>query len=148
MFVFRSLPDQNSISIYTSSHRQHFLILHNQLKEQAEHFVAAADLEKRNIETFAEQTALMKHKILNQRKMMGGVNAAKENEFMVQKQVREAFSGGEGETTPSPDVIQDSVSVSSTEPDVWIDTPRKVPEKWKRSNVGLPLHTPTIFCHN
>lgn len=35
----------------------------------------------------------MKHKILHQRKIMGGVNAAKENEYMVQKQVRwRAFS--------------------------------------------------------
>lgn len=43
--------------------------------------------EKGAIDTVAEQTGLMKHKILHQRKMMGGVNAAKENEYMVQKQV-------------------------------------------------------------
>lgn len=47
--------------------------------------------EKRAIDTVAEQTGLMKHKILHQRKIMGGVNAAKENEHMVQKQVRTSF---------------------------------------------------------
>lgn len=47
----------------------------------------AIEAEKGAIETVAEQTSLMKRKILHQRKMMGGVNAAKENEHMVQKQV-------------------------------------------------------------
>lgn len=60
----------------------------HQLQEQAEHFVVSIESEKRAIDTVAEQTGLMKHKILHQRKMMGGVNAAKENEYMVQKQVR------------------------------------------------------------
>lgn len=49
----------------------------------------AIEAEKRTVGTIAEQTGLMKHKILHQRKMMGGVNAAKENEYMVQKQVRQ-----------------------------------------------------------
>ena len=60
---------------------------HHQLQEQAEHFMVSIESEKRAIDTVAEQTGLMKHKILHQRKMMGGVNAAKENEYMVQKQV-------------------------------------------------------------
>lgn len=47
----------------------------------------AIEKEKQTIATVAEQTGLMKHKILHQRKIMGGVNAAKENEYMVQKQV-------------------------------------------------------------
>lgn len=59
-----------------------------QLHEQADHFLVSIEAEKRAIDTVAEQTGLMKHKILHQRKMMGGVNAAKENEYMVQKQVR------------------------------------------------------------
>eukprot|EP00903_Cladosiphon_okamuranus_P016522 g15243.t1 len=59
-----------------------------QLHEQAEHFMVSIESEKTAIDTMAEQTGLMKHKILHQRKMMGGVNAAKENEYMVQKQVR------------------------------------------------------------
>lgn len=50
--------------------------------------MVSIETEKRAIDTVAEQTGLMKHKILHQRKMMGGVNAAKENEYMVQKQVR------------------------------------------------------------
>ena len=58
-----------------------------QLQEQADHFLVSIEAEKRAIDTVAEQTGLMKHKILHQRKMMGGVNAAKENEYMVQKQV-------------------------------------------------------------
>lgn len=59
-----------------------------QLQEQADHFLALIETEKRGIDTVAEQTGMMKHKILHQRKMMGGVNAAKENEYMVQKQVQ------------------------------------------------------------
>lgn len=141
----RPLPNHNSIFIYTPSHRQHFFLKHNQLQEQAEYFVAAADLEKRNIETFAEQTALMKHKILKQRKMMGGVNAAKENEFMVQKQVREALSGRGDDNTPSPDVLQDSVPVSSAEPHVWKDTPRNIPENGRKA--CWSSITPVIYCH-
>lgn len=62
-----------------------------QLHEQADHFLVSIEAEKRAIDTVAEQTGLMKHKILHQRKMMGGVNAAKENEYMVQKQVRYLF---------------------------------------------------------
>ena len=58
-----------------------------QLHEQAEQFLVAIETEKGAIETVAEQAGLMKRKILHQRKMMGGVNAAKENEHMVQKQV-------------------------------------------------------------
>lgn len=50
--------------------------------------MVSIESEKRAVDTVAEQTGLMKHKILHQRKMMGGVNAAKENEYMVQKQVR------------------------------------------------------------
>ncbi|CAM9484441.1 unnamed protein product [Scytosiphon promiscuus] len=59
-----------------------------QLQEQGEHFLVSIEVEKKAIDTVAEQTGLIKHKILHQRKMMGGVNAAKENEYMVQKQVR------------------------------------------------------------
>lgn len=57
------------------------------MQEQVEHFLVAIEAEKRAIATVAEQTRIMRHKILHQRKMMGGVNAAKENEYMVQKQV-------------------------------------------------------------
>lgn len=66
-----------------------------QLQEQADHFLVAIEKEKQTIATVAEQTGLMKHKILHQRKIMGGVNAAKENEYMVQKQVsnHRAYAG-------------------------------------------------------
>lgn len=64
-------------------------MLAQQLHEQAEQFLVAIEAEKGAIETVAEQASLMKRKILHQRKMMGGVNAAKENEHMVQKQVRQ-----------------------------------------------------------
>lgn len=57
------------------------------MQEQGEHFLVSIEAEKKAIDTVAEQTGLIKHKILHQRKMMGGVNAAKENEYMVQKQV-------------------------------------------------------------
>lgn len=56
--------------------------------------MVSIESEKRAIDTVAEQTGLMKHKILHQRKMMGGVNAAKENEYMVQKQVRTFLGTG------------------------------------------------------
>ena len=59
-----------------------------QLQEQAEQFIVAIEAEKGEVDTVTEQAGLMKSKILHQRKMMGGDNAAKENEHMVQKQVR------------------------------------------------------------
>ncbi|CAM9300456.1 unnamed protein product, partial [Choristocarpus tenellus] len=58
----------------------------SQLQDHVDHYTAAIEGEKRNISTVDEQARLMKNKILQQRKMMGGVNAAKENEYMIQKQ--------------------------------------------------------------
>jgi coiled-coil domain-containing protein 63/114 len=35
-----------------------------------------------------EQISIMRQKILHQRKAMGGINASKDNQFMIQKQIR------------------------------------------------------------
>lgn len=76
---------------------------------------------------------------------MGGVNAAKENEFMVQKQVREALSGRGDDSTPSPDVIQDSVLVSSAVLNLMCEKIHRVMFlKIEERYVGLPV----IHCHN
>ena len=45
-------------------------------------------VQERNISDLEKQTKLMQEKILLQRKRMGGVNAAKENQQMVNKQIR------------------------------------------------------------
>ena len=45
-------------------------------------------VETKNIEEMDKAIGMMKAKILQQRKLMGGVNAAKENQMMVQKQIR------------------------------------------------------------
>jgi chromosome segregation ATPase len=51
-------------------------------------YANAIEFEKRNIEQNQEQILIMKEKILHQRKSMGGVNASKENNHMIQKQIR------------------------------------------------------------
>ena len=43
--------------------------------------------EKNAISVMDEQIAVLRDKILHQRKMMGGVNVARENQQMIQKQV-------------------------------------------------------------
>merc|ERR1711916_159564 len=58
------------------------------LQDQGDHYANAIDFERRNIETMDEQIHIMRQKIMHQRKAMGGVNATKENFFMIQKQIR------------------------------------------------------------
>jgi coiled-coil domain-containing protein 63/114 len=59
----------------------------SKLQDQADWYVKHIEAEKAGVKVMAEQVSLMRQKVLHQRKSMGGVNAAKENEQMVQKQV-------------------------------------------------------------
>ena len=58
------------------------------LQDQGDKYANAIEFEKHNIITMEEQTLIMRQKLLHQRKSMGGVNAAKENYHMIQKQIR------------------------------------------------------------
>jgi hypothetical protein len=58
------------------------------LNDQGEKYLQSIELEKKNIETMEEQIQVMKQKVLQQRKAMGGVNASRENYLMIQKQIR------------------------------------------------------------
>uniref|UniRef100_A0A7S1XXH8 ODAD1 central coiled coil region domain-containing protein n=1 Tax=Phaeomonas parva TaxID=124430 RepID=A0A7S1XXH8_9STRA len=58
------------------------------LQDEADAYTEANEKEKRNIMVLREQITHMRQEILRQRKAMGGVNAARENQAMVQKQVR------------------------------------------------------------
>jgi chromosome segregation ATPase len=58
------------------------------LQDEIERYKEQIDSEKRTLQVTSEQISLMKQKILHTRKNMGGVNAARENQAMIQKQVR------------------------------------------------------------
>jgi hypothetical protein len=58
------------------------------LHEEGDLFTQKVALEKRAIGELKKQTKMMRHKILIQRKSMGGVNASRDNAQMVQKQIR------------------------------------------------------------
>lgn len=58
------------------------------LQDQGDKYANSIEFEKSNIATMEEQIHIMKQKLLHQRKSMGGVNAAKENYHMIQKQIR------------------------------------------------------------
>ncbi|CAM9214557.1 unnamed protein product, partial [Ectocarpus fasciculatus] len=58
------------------------------LQDQGDKYANSIEFERRNITTMEEQIHIMKQKLLHQRKSMGGVNAAKENHHMIQKQIR------------------------------------------------------------
>jgi len=60
----------------------------NKLQDQGDKMANLVDYEKRNIQTMEEQIHIMKQKVLQQRKSMGGVNASKENYHMIQKQIK------------------------------------------------------------
>jgi coiled-coil domain-containing protein 63/114 len=60
----------------------------NKLQDQGDKMSNSVDFERRNIQTMEEQIHIMKQKVLQQRKSMGGVNASKENHHMIQKQIR------------------------------------------------------------
>jgi DNA repair exonuclease SbcCD ATPase subunit len=58
------------------------------LRDEIERYNDFIAQEKRTMQVTSEQVALMKQKILHTRKNMGGVNAARENQAMIQKQIR------------------------------------------------------------
>lgn len=51
-------------------------------------YATAIEYERLNIQTMTEQIEILKQKQLAQRKAMGGVNASKENHYMIQKQIK------------------------------------------------------------
>jgi chromosome segregation ATPase len=58
------------------------------LRDEIERYNDVIAQEKRTMQVTSEQVGLMKQKILHTRKNMGGVNAARENQAMIQKQIR------------------------------------------------------------
>lgn len=58
------------------------------LNEQGEKYAQAIEFEKKNIEIMDEQLQIMRQKSLQQRRVMGGVNASRDNYNMIQKQIR------------------------------------------------------------
>jgi hypothetical protein len=58
------------------------------LHDLGDKYANAIDFERKNISVMEEQVAILKQKVLHQRRAMGGVNASKDNHFMIQKQIR------------------------------------------------------------
>lgn len=58
------------------------------VSEQLEAFHRKNAGESKKLETLTHQIQVMRHKVLHQKKHMGGVNAARENQQMVSKQIR------------------------------------------------------------
>jgi hypothetical protein len=58
------------------------------LHDQGDKYANVIEFEKHNIITMEEQIKIMKEKVSHQRKSMGGVNASKDNQYMIQKQIR------------------------------------------------------------
>lgn len=58
------------------------------LTDLGDKYANAIEYERNNIATMEEQLAILKSKSLQQRRTMGGVNASKENHYMIQKQIR------------------------------------------------------------
>ena len=58
------------------------------LHDAGDKYANSIDNERKNIEIMEEQVAIMKQKLLHQRRAMGGVNASKDNHFMIEKQIR------------------------------------------------------------
>ena len=54
------------------------------LHDNGDKYANAIDFERNNIDTMEEQIAIMKQKLLHQRRAMGGVNASKDNHYMIQ----------------------------------------------------------------
>lgn len=59
-----------------------------QLSEQGDKYFLAIEAERQNNQILEEQVQIMRSKIFQQRKSMGGVNAPRENYLMIQKQIR------------------------------------------------------------
>jgi len=60
----------------------------HKLTSQMDKYSSQIETEKNAISVMDEQIAVLRDKILHQRKMMGGVNAARDNQHMIQKQIR------------------------------------------------------------
>ncbi|OQR85349.1 Outer Dynein Arm Docking Complex, partial [Thraustotheca clavata] len=60
----------------------------NRMQDQIDSYVKRIQNESKHADTLAQQITIMKHKVLHQKKHMGGVNAAKENHHMINKQIR------------------------------------------------------------
>lgn len=58
------------------------------LTDLGDKYANAIEYERNNIATMEEQIEILKSKSLQQRRSMGGVNASKENHYMIQKQIR------------------------------------------------------------
>ncbi|KAL3674346.1 hypothetical protein V7S43_000302 [Phytophthora oleae] len=58
------------------------------LQDQIDTFNRKNVGESKRLETLTQQIQVMRHKVLHQKKHMGGVNAARENQQMVSKQIR------------------------------------------------------------
>ena len=58
------------------------------LTEQGNLYTSKIAVQERNLAEIEKQMALMREKVMSQRKRMGGVNAARENQMMVFKQIR------------------------------------------------------------
>lgn len=58
------------------------------LHDQGDKYANVIEFEKHNIITMDEQIKIMKEKVSHQRKSMGGINASKDNQYMIQKQIR------------------------------------------------------------
>ncbi|KAG6615176.1 Outer Dynein Arm Docking Complex [Phytophthora cinnamomi] len=58
------------------------------LQDQIENYNRKNVGESKRLETLTQQIQVMRHKVLHQKKHMGGVNAARENQQMVSKQIR------------------------------------------------------------
>ncbi|GMF13686.1 unnamed protein product [Phytophthora lilii] len=58
------------------------------LQEQIEGYNRKNVGESKRLDTLTQQIQVMRHKVLHQKKHMGGVNAARENQQMVSKQIR------------------------------------------------------------
>ena len=58
------------------------------LHDQGDKYAAKIERENKKVKTMEDQIQLLKQKLLYQRKHMGGINAARENQHMIQKQIR------------------------------------------------------------
>ncbi|OWZ24018.1 Outer Dynein Arm Docking Complex [Phytophthora megakarya] len=58
------------------------------LQDQIDNYNRKNVGETKRLETLTQQIQVMRHKVLHQKKHMGGVNAARENQQMVSKQIR------------------------------------------------------------
>ena len=58
------------------------------LHDQGDKYAGKIERENKKVKTMEDQIQLLKQKLLYQRKHMGGINAARENQHMIQKQIR------------------------------------------------------------